>query len=176
MNLCRYARQRLGLSMRAFAELTGASQSAIARREYGQVEISGLPESLYRLILECDSLDLNQEVLKACESIPKDLRSEDRALMAIMLTCSERGKVDVVRRAMGDASATEKPADVSARYTIEKMRLFGQGLEERAKRAPGEASQRYRDAASKLASVIYDIERGAELERSEQDEGSEDTE
>lgn len=162
-----------GVTMQQFSDLTGTSMSAIARREYGQVNFPGTARALYSVIIELEKAGLSQEALAALESVPKEDRSEGRALAQLIICAANQNKVNTVRRALGDEDAKDEAEETLNGADFQRIiEGIGQALESKAEKVGGKSAERYRAAAAKTGEMLYLIRRGQKEEEEESKPGS----
>ena len=160
MNLCYVARKSLSngkLSQHDFAELQGRSKSVIYRREADDLGISGTPATLYQLIIELARQGMAFEAEQAMRSVPETERTEDKALIALVMLCVTSGKATLVNRLTGQVGPDEGEGDFSMKDQLKVFEIAAQDIERQAKRAPDSIRQRFRAAGSSLNATIYEL-------------------
>lgn len=161
-NPCYIARIEVGpkgVTQERFAELTGVHETIIARRETGKLKIKGTAKTLYDLIYSLGHDNgLGSEIEETLAAIDGD-RSEDRALLALFLLASDKGKLYQVRKAMGD-EVNEEEEDMHRELNVDNsLRVLTgirKSLEKEARRL-GPKGERHRSAAKTFAAAEYEM-------------------
>ena len=172
MTICKVARKSIGgpkLTQTDFAELTGVSMGLISQREREILDIKGPALTLYNLIAHCGRINFGDKVRETLEAVPKEERTEQTAVTALVLMMIREGHLETAAEALGvtpdkiEAAASDTKEGGLEDVVASNVRLLkgiSESLEDAAKKAPPATAARLREAASKMASVIYDVERG----------------
>lgn len=165
------------MSRAHFAELTGVSKSLIDKRDGEEVGLVSGARSLYQLILDLydESPTLMPDVISALEGVPREVRSEERALGALINLAAEKGLRHLVSWALGDVEV-KREEEVglagSAEVTLRAIGRIKDSLRRDAMRADGEDSGPLQDMAADLARVYERFEMFLEKKRGKDGEGS----
>lgn len=146
---------RKGASQKDLAEWTGVHHTVISRRETGKLAITGTTaEQLYKVVEALCVDGLNLEVEECLVGLPEP-RSEDKALMAVILLAFEHGRAHLVQQIIENKSptkASKKAFDVA--NTLRVITVLRADLEEQAmqRARDGDPSAGYFQSAAKTLS------------------------
>lgn len=141
-----------------FAELTGISAYQVGKRDRGEVAIVKGATALYQLILDLHDEDpgLVPGIIGALKAVPKDARTEGRALAALINFAEDQGKKHLASWAFGDTDAERsEDTDVgdSATTTLHAIERIKNSLRRDAMRADDADAAPLQDMAADLARV-----------------------
>lgn len=172
------ARQAIGdgkVSQEVFGALIGRSKSIVVKREGGSVALTGTAQALYVLLAKLGAVGgLGAEIFEALEGVPKEMRSEASAIMALLLVATAHGRLDLVAEVVGakrgglerdDEEEDEVPDD--NRNVEGTLRLFGDAdtvFQSKARASSHRVRAGWAEARKMLAALTKQIEMNLEEE------------
>lgn len=183
--LAQIAREAVGeekSSQQAFADLIGVSMSAVTKRELGALAVTGITATLYTVLAALGRIGgLGGRIRAALESVPKGMRSEGAALIAIDRMARAAGYGDIVEQILTDAlggefddvqvaSSEAEVGDVNDQSIAGTMRLLGsadKAMARRFLRASPSARSEWGEARRLFAQAMKQLEIAMETDAAE---------
>lgn len=123
---------RKGLTQKALAKMVGVHHTLISRRERGEVNVEGTTaEPLYKLVDSLCADGLNMEVEEVLLNLSEP-KTEDKALMAMVLLAFEQGKAGAVQSVLKDDKKKVIDTGFDAAHTLRVLSSMRESLEKYA--------------------------------------------